>query len=73
MSVMAKTSASKAAQVRKLAVYSGRDRLGAIVQNPDDWSAFGPTGKKLGTFATRELALAAIDADVAARACRRGM
>jgi hypothetical protein len=59
---MAGTPASKAPQVRKLAVYSGRDRLGAIVQNPDDWSAFSPTSRRLGTFATRALALSAIDA-----------
>jgi hypothetical protein len=76
MSVMAKTSASKAAQVRKLAVYSGRDRLGAIVQNHDDWSAFGPTGRRLGTFKSRALALSAIDeipiaGGIAPRARRR--
>jgi hypothetical protein len=56
---------------RTLALYAGRERLGAIVETADECRAIGPTGKQLGTFKTRALALAAIDA-VAARACRRG-
>jgi hypothetical protein len=46
---------------RVLSVYAGRERLGGIIET-DECRAFGPTGKKLGTFETRALALAAIDA-----------
>jgi hypothetical protein len=59
-----------APRCRKLAVYAGRDRLGAIVETPDECRAFGPAGKKLGTFKTRNLAMAAIDA-VSVRRRRR--
>jgi hypothetical protein len=54
---------------RVLSVYAGRDRLGAIVETADECSAVGPTGKRLGIFKTRVLALTAIHtaADAAAR------
>jgi hypothetical protein len=57
-----KPRSSATSQRRVLSVYAGRDRLGSILETADDCCAIGPTGKKLGTFKTRDLALAAIHA-----------
>jgi hypothetical protein len=47
---------------RELAIYDGRVRIGSIVQTSKCCQAFGPTGKRIGKFKTRKLALAALDA-----------
>jgi hypothetical protein len=46
--------------VVRLAVYDGRDRLGAIVERGDVIEAFDAAGRRLGGFLTRKAAAAAI-------------
>jgi hypothetical protein len=61
--------------IRELAIYSGRERLGTLVEAAGKCRAIGPTGKKLGSFSSRKSAMAAIDAlaeRATARAGRRG-
>ena len=50
----------KAPPIIRLAVYSGRDRLGAIVERGDLIEAFDASGRRLGGFLSRKAAAAAI-------------
>jgi hypothetical protein len=46
----------------EVAIYDGRERVGSIVETSKGCQAFGPSGKRIGMFKTRKLALAAINA-----------
>ncbi len=54
---------AKPTAATRYAVYSGRDRLGSYGQAGDAWVAFTRLGREIGTFASEQAAIAAIDSE----------